>query len=89
MRSHGPMQVAGMWHPDAMPVDSDGRIRVTTTVENIIIGTQILGDHMRREGGNVRRALLRYNGTLNDASAKYANRVLRFRTDMQKALTES
>lgn len=89
MRSHGPMQVAGMWHPDSMPVDRNGRIRVTTTAENIVIGTQILRGHIRREGGNVKRALLRYNGSLNDGSAKYANRVLRFRTDMQKALTES
>ena len=89
MRSHGPMQVAGMWHPEKMPVDSVGRIRVTTTAENIAIGTRLLGEHTRREGGNVKRALLRYNGTLNDASAKYANRVLKFRTDMQKAMLES
>lgn len=89
MRSHGPMQVAGMWHPDAMPVDSHGRIRVTTTAENIAIGTRLLAEYTRREGGNIKRALLRYNGTLNDASGRYANRVLKFRTDLQRAMLES
>jgi soluble lytic murein transglycosylase-like protein len=87
--SHGPMQVAGRWHREEMPVDANGRIRVTTTTENIEIGTRLLGRYLKREGGNVTRALLRYNGTLDDEQAKYAARVLRFRRDFQRALLES
>ena len=85
---HGLMQVAGRWHPDKMPVDSRGRIRVTTPEENILVGTRVLGEALERERGNEARALQRYNGSVRDGNGRYSASVLRMRDEIRRAIQE-
>lgn len=82
--AHGLMQVAGRYHPEKMPVDSNGRRRVTTDQENVQIGTQILSEYIALEDGNVARALQRYNGNTTDAERRFSSYVLRVRKDLEK-----
>jgi len=89
LRPHGPMQVSGRWHAEKMPLDTSGQIRATTLVENIFIGTKVIGEYLRREGGNLKIALQRYNGNINDSSARYSSRVLRFRSDFERITERS
>lgn len=87
--AHGLMQVAGRSHPEKMPVDALGRIRVTTTAENIFIGTKVLAEYLRRESGNLTRALQRYNGNMEDSSARFATKVVRYQGQLRRALLDS
>ncbi len=43
---------------------------------NIRYGCMVLGDYLRRSGGNVDLALARYNGSASRRGARYASRVL-------------
>lgn len=83
--AHGLMQVAGRFHEDKMPRDSVGRMRVTTAQENIDIGTRILREYLKQDGGNVSRALQRYNGNLSDPDRRFASYVLRVRDRFERA----
>lgn len=89
LEPHGPMQVAGRWHPEKMPVDAAGEIRPTTLRENVAAGTWVLSEYIRRDGGNLVRALQRYNGDLGDLSARYARHVLALRESMRQTLQDS
>jgi hypothetical protein len=89
MVAHGPMQVAGRWHRELMPVDAAGHIRATTFNENIGVGTRILAELLRSEGGNETRALQRYNGNLRDNRARFATHVLAFRHELQAAVAQA
>lgn len=82
--AHGLMQVAGRWHPEKMPVDEAGNMRVTTEAENLRIGSQILSEYLARDKGNVTRALQRYNGNLEDEEQRFATYVLRVRAQLAK-----
>ena len=84
--AHGLMQVAGRFHPDKMPVDSRGRMRVTTDEENLNIGAQLLRENLSLDQGDVGRALQRYNGNLRDAGQRFARYVLKVRRDLQRAI---
>ncbi|GAA5101471.1 hypothetical protein GCM10023338_17480 [Wohlfahrtiimonas larvae] len=70
----GLMQVVPKWHLDKIQqyggVDALYDIRT-----NISIGTEILMEYFEKEG-NIRQALHRYNGSKNDKTLKYSNRVL-------------
>ena len=89
LRPHGPMQVSGRWHPEKMPTDHAGRVRATTLTENIAAGTRVLREYLAREGGDLTRALQRYNGNLRDARARYASHVLRMREELRDAVQDS
>lgn len=87
--AHGLMQVAGRHHPEKMPLDDDGRMRVTTESENLLIGSQILSEYLTRDRGDVRRALQRYNGNLADEESRFATYVLRVRAQLAKVVAEA
>lgn len=70
---HGLMQIAGRWHRDKFP---EGIVAITTDLVNLKIGTQILKEHLLKESGDIRRALHRYNGSLNDPTQKYSRNVI-------------
>lgn len=70
----GLMQVVPKWHLDK--ISPYGGVEVLYDIPiNIEIGTEILMEYFRKEG-NLRSALHRYNGSLQDPSLKYSNRVI-------------
>ncbi|MBU9200112.1 lytic transglycosylase domain-containing protein [Burkholderia multivorans] len=81
-KPYGIMQVAGEFHPEKFPEKS---VRRTTVKENIEIGAQVLKEYLASEGGNERRALLRYNGSLN-ISDKYFQKVRRLKQSLRRGL---
>lgn len=80
-KPHGVMQVAGKWHKEKFP---GGRIKWTTTEENIDIGIQVYKEYLEIEKGNVMKALQRYNGNLSDKKFRYAKGVMRYAKDLGK-----
>ncbi len=71
----GLMQVVPKWHLDK--IHQYGDIDVLYDIRtNIAIGTAILKEYLEREG-DMRRALHRYNGSKDDPTLKYSNRVLK------------
>lgn len=82
--AHGLMQVAGRFHPEKMPVDEHGNMRVTTDEENLHIGSRILKEYLQRDRGDLTRALQRYNGNLVEGDTRFASYVLRVRTQLAK-----
>lgn len=76
MAAHGPMQVAGRWHPEKMPRDSNGNVRITSLEENVRVGAWILKEYLQRDRGDLAAALQRYNGNRADPERRYANGVL-------------
>ena len=89
LAAHGPMQVAGRWHPEKMPKGVDGNIRITTLEENVRVGAWILREYLDRDRGDLRAALQRYNGNRGDQDARYANAVFRHLRAMELALDDA
>jgi hypothetical protein len=87
--AHVLMQVAGRFHPEKMPVDESGGMRVTTDEENLHIGSQILSEYLQRDRGNLTRALQRYNGNLADTDVRFARYVLRVRDQLAKVVAST
>ena len=69
LEPYGIMQVAGRWHRDKFP---NGAVVRTGVAENIHLGASVLRDYLDLEDGNLRRALMRYNGTSDD---RYSQKV--------------
>ncbi|KVP17076.1 lytic transglycosylase domain-containing protein [Burkholderia ubonensis] len=82
MKPFGIMQVAGRYHTDKFP---GGAVKQTTVKENVDIGARVLKEYLATEGGNERRALLRYNGSLH-VSDKYFHKVSRFKQRLLRGL---
>lgn len=82
MKPYGIMQVAGRYHTDKFP---GGVVRRTSVRENVDIGAKVLKEYLAMEGGNERRALLRYNGSLHQ-SDKYFRKVNRFKQRLSREL---
>lgn len=69
----GLMQIVPKWHLDK--ISEYGDVDVLYDIRtNIAIGTNILMEYLKKEG-NMRAALHRYNGSKNDKTLKYSNRV--------------
>lgn len=83
MKPFGIMQVAGRYHMDKFP---GGTVKATTVKENVDIGAQVLKEYLNSEGGNERRALLRYNGSLH-VNDKYFQKVSSFKRRLMKELS--
>jgi soluble lytic murein transglycosylase-like protein len=82
----GLMQVIPRFHADKIAAAGDRSILEPGT--NIAVGTHILKDYIRR-GGSVDEGLQRYNGSADDPSNAYANRVLGERQRLQDAVRRS
>lgn len=80
LEPYGIMQVAGRWHRDKFP---NGTVVRTGVAENIHLGASVLRDYLDLEDGDLRRALMRYNGTSDD---RYSRKVTalsrRLRTEL-------
>jgi soluble lytic murein transglycosylase-like protein len=71
----GLMQIIPRWHREKISAIG-GSDALFEPDKNILVGTQILREYLNRSRGNVRTALLRYNGSLGKRSG-YASKVLR------------
>lgn len=80
--ARGLMQVVPKWHRQKIKAVGGNRA-LFDPAKNIQVGTQILSEYIAMSRGNVRRGLLRYNGSLGKRS-RYANRVLRHYNRLKK-----
>jgi soluble lytic murein transglycosylase-like protein len=53
-----------------------GKVDIWSINGNICVGTDILKEYTKIAGGNIKRALQLYNGSANDKTYKYSNKVL-------------
>lgn len=70
--AEGLMQVWRKWHEEKFA----GLGFEVTPKQNVMIGTQILKESLERDGWNEVKALQRYNGAMDDVTARYATGVL-------------
>ena len=82
--AQGLMQVVPRYHEDELE-EHGGRGAVFDPTINIVVGTRILEQYIRRMG-SVEAALQRYNGASSDASARYAHKVLAERERLQSVI---
>jgi soluble lytic murein transglycosylase-like protein len=75
----GLMQVIPSWHKDKISV-----VEVYNPVANVRAGTQILREYLTASKGDVNKALLKYNGSLEIPGANYDKKVLQARADLSK-----
>lgn len=78
-----------------MPGSHSGKIReiggrhaLFDPAKNIHTGARILADYLDDQNGNLRRALLRYNGSLHLRRSVYPEKVMRVYRDLQRATVE-
>jgi len=80
--ARGLMQVMPSAHPKK--IKSIGGLRALyDPKKNISIGTHILAQYLDLSAGNLRRTLLRYNGSLRDPRSRYPEKVLRVYNQMK------
>lgn len=79
----GLMQIVPRFHKDKLP--DEGEPAMLETEANIAVGTQILKDSIRR-GGSAEAGLQLYNGSFDDETRAYANRVLSERRRIEQSL---
>lgn len=73
--ARGLMQVMPSAHPKK--VKSIGGLRALyDPKKNISVGTHILAQYLDLSAGNIRRTLLRYNGSLRDSRSRYPEKVM-------------
>ena len=65
-----------------------GRHALFDPAKNIHTGARILADYLDNQSGNLRRALLRYNGSLHLRRSAYPEKVMRVYRDLQQATIE-
>lgn len=65
-----------------------GRHALFDPDKNIHTGAWILADYLDNQSGNLRRALLRYNGSLHLRRSAYPEKVMRVYRDLQRATIE-
>ena len=82
----GLMQVVPRFHKDKLP--EEGAPAMLEPEANIVIGTRILKDSIRR-GGSDEAGLQLYNGAFDDETRAYANRVLTERRRIEQSLPKS
>jgi soluble lytic murein transglycosylase-like protein len=65
-----------------------GRHALFDPDKNIHTGAWILADYLDNQSGNLRRALLRYNGSLHLRRSAYPEKVMRVYRDLQRVTVE-
>jgi soluble lytic murein transglycosylase-like protein len=78
----GLMQIVPRFHKDKLP---DAQASMLTPQTNIALGAKILKDAIQR-GGSDAAGLQLYNGSFDDETRAYANRVLSERRRLEDAL---
>jgi soluble lytic murein transglycosylase-like protein len=80
----GLMQALPEAHPEKIERIGDQGY-ILNIADNIRVGSDALGEYLRRFGGNEVLALQQYNGSLNDQSRRYSAKVLALRSKIQRA----
>lgn len=83
MGAQGLMQVIPRFHKEKLPSDA-GELPLFDPVINVAVGTKVLHEYINRRGSVV-NGLLQFNGSLNDPSQAYANKVLAVKERMENA----
>lgn len=73
----GLSQVIPRFHPEKIQAVRKAGKSPTDIRENIRMGVDILAEYRKWHKGDMRLALLRYNGSLKDPRARYANKVMK------------
>ena len=84
--ARGLMQVMPRYHPDSVR-EIGGSQQLFDPAKNIHVGSRVLVQYLNAHSGNLRRALLKYNGSLGTRSS-YADRVMRVYRDLQRVTIE-
>jgi len=81
MGAQGLMQVIPRFHKEKLPSDA-GELPLFDPVINVAVGSKVLHEYINRRGSVV-GGLLQFNGSLNDPSQAYANKVLAVKARME------
>ena len=81
--ARGLMQIVPKWHPSKVK-EIGGPQALFDPEKNIYAGSQILLGYLEDHQGNLRRALLKYNGSLGNPTSRYADRVLSYRRQLRQ-----
>jgi len=73
--ARGLMQIMPRAHPKKVKAIG-GVDALFDPKKNIATGVKILNEYLNRSKGNLRQALLRYNGSLSDGNSPYAKKVM-------------
>jgi soluble lytic murein transglycosylase-like protein len=73
--ARGLMQIIPKWHPDTI-AEIGGANALFDPNKNIQAGVRILAEYLDAQDGNLRKALLRYNGSHRNPRSPYADKVL-------------
>ena len=87
MGARGLMQVMPGFHSRKIR-EIGGSQALFDPAKNIHTGARILADYLDNQSGNMRRALLSYNGSLNLRRSAYPEKVMRVYRDLQRATIE-
>ncbi len=80
----GLMQIIPFWHRDKIAV-----AQVFDPVTNIKAGTKILHEYTAKHRGNLNKALLSYNGSLELPGSNYDTKVLSTRADLHRHIEKA
>jgi soluble lytic murein transglycosylase-like protein len=81
----GLTQTMAEYHPEKVAKIVSEQGHILNIADNIQLGSKIIGEYMRKYGNNETLALQQYNGSLNDKSRAYSNRVLELKSKFDKA----
>ena len=73
--ARGLMQIIPKWHPDTI-AEIGGANALFDPNKNIQAGVRILAEYLDAQDGNLRKALLRYNGSHRNPLSPYADKVI-------------
>ena len=85
--ARGLMQVMPRYHRDKVR-EIGGTQALFDPAKNIHTGSRILAKYLNGQSGDLRRALLRYNGSLHMRRSPYANKVMRVYRDLRRVTVE-
>ena len=85
--ARGLMQVMPRYHRDKVR-EIGGTQALFDPAKNIHTGSRILAKYLNGQSGNLRRALLRYNGSLHMRRSPYADKVMRVYRDLRRVTVE-
>ncbi len=85
--ARGLMQVMPRYHPHKVR-EIGGAQALFDPAKNIHTGSRILAAYLGNHSGNLRRALLKYNGSLHLRRSTYADKVMRVYRNMQRVTVE-
>jgi soluble lytic murein transglycosylase-like protein len=85
--ARGLMQVMPRYHRDKVR-EIGGTQALFDPAKNIHTGSRILAKYRDNHSGNLRRALLSYNGSLHLRRSSYADKVMRVYRDMRRVTVE-